>query len=124
MPQRPLALFMRDGDYYRHIRRVRRIYSERRKALIELLNTHLGKLASFEDHNAGMHIAVKLPDHLPDKVVADAAARSGVSCIPLSNYYARPRKGNGLALGFCAYTPDEMGAAMVLLRRAIDSVAN
>lgn len=119
MPQRPLALFMRDGDYYRHIRRVRRIYSERRKALIELLNTHLGKLASFEDHNAGMHIAVELPDHLPDKVVADAAARSGVSCIPLSNYYAPPITGNGLALGFCAYTPDEMQSAMARLERVI-----
>lgn len=123
MPQRPLALFMRDGEYYRHIRRVRRIYSKRRHVLIELLSTHLGELTSFDDHHAGMHIAIELPDHLHDNAVAEAAERSVVSCTLLSSYCVGPRPGNGLALGFCAYTPDEMQSAMVH-GRAIDSVAN
>ena len=122
MPQRPLALLMRDGGYYRHIRRVRRVYSERRKQFIGLLRTHLGDCASFDDYQAGMHIAVRLPAHLLDTAIASEAERSGVSCIPLSSYYAGTGEGNGLVLGFCAYTPDEMQSAMIQLRRSIDSL--
>ncbi|MEZ5585145.1 MAG: PLP-dependent aminotransferase family protein, partial [Candidatus Competibacteraceae bacterium] len=80
LPQRPLALFMRGGEYYRHIRRARRIYAERRKTLIDLLHIHLGDLASFVDHRAGMQIAVKLPDQIKDTEVSKAAARKGIEC--------------------------------------------
>lgn len=121
MPQRPLALFMQGGEYYRHIRRVRRIYSERRAQFIELLRTHLGNWVEFDDHKAGMHITVRLPEHLPDHFIAKEAAKMGVTCVPLSGYYAGEEGGNGLVLGFCAYTPEEMESAMIGLGQAMDA---
>lgn len=122
-PQRPLALFMKSGDYYRHIRRVRKIYSERRRHFIELLKTHLGDYASFDDHRTGMQIAVKLPDKLKDTEIVAAAAGQGVSCCTaLSNYNAKDSGLNGLLMGFCGYTKEEMSNAMERLRRVIDDI--
>jgi GntR family transcriptional regulator / MocR family aminotransferase len=122
MPQRPLALFMQNGEYFRHIRRVRRIYAERRQVFINLLQAHLGELATFEDHKAGMHIAVKLPGHLKDTEVAKKLAQHGITCLALSSYYASSSAQNGLLMGFCSFTETEMQQAMIKLKQVIDSL--
>jgi GntR family transcriptional regulator / MocR family aminotransferase len=121
MPQRPLALFMRHGEYYRHIRRVRRIYAERRQVFINLLQTHLGELITFEDHKAGMHIAVRLPSFLKDSEVSEKLAQHGITCHALSSYYASSSAQNGLLMGFCSFTESEMEQAMIKLKQVIDS---
>lgn len=121
MPQRPLALFMRNGEYYRHIRRVRRLYAERRQVFISLLQTHLGDLATFDDHKAGMHIAVKLPTSLKDTEVSAKLAQQGITCHALSSYYATISSQNGLLMGFCSFTESEMEQAMMKLKQVINS---
>ncbi len=124
MPQRPLAQFMRNGDYYRHIRRVRRIYAERRQAFIQLLNHYLGERVSFEDHKAGMHIAVKLPSLLKDAEIAEKLAQQGITCLPLSSYYASNSNTsqNGLLMGFCGFTESEMEQSMLQVKQVIEAM--
>lgn len=119
-PQRALALFMEDGDFYRHIRRIRRTYGERRQALVRLLRDQLGHLVSFEDHHAGMQIVVKLPPGRDDVEVAQRAARHGVMCAPLSKYYARSPKQAGLILGFCGFSVPELEQGADVLRRVLE----
>ncbi len=121
-PQRALGLFMAEGDFYRHIRRVRRHYGERRAALIDRVQTHLGGLVGFEDHSAGMHIVLRLPDDLPDMAISQEAARRGLTCPPLSGYCGSEDRLNGLLLGFCSFTIAEIEAAMPNLSAAIDAV--
>jgi len=118
-PQRALALFMQSGDFYRHIRRVRRIYGERRTVLMGLIDEHLGDIGTYEDHRAGMQIAVKLAPGFEDKTIAKVAAEKGVTCFALSTYYASKSPQQGLLLGFCSFTEDEMRRAMVTLKTLI-----
>ena len=121
MPQRPLADFMKQGEFYRHIRRVRRIYAERRAVFLELLRTRLGPSAQFEDHHAGMQVAVRFPDCVPDTELAATAATAGLSCPALSPYFTSPPVENGLLMGFCNCTPEEMRAAMPRLEEIVAS---
>ena len=121
-PQRALGLFMAEGDFYRHIRRVRRHYGERRAALIDRVQSSLGGLVGFDDHSAGMHIVLRLPDDLSDVAISEAAARQGLTCPPLSGYCGSEHRLNGLLLGFCSFTIDEINAAMPKLSAAIDAV--
>ena len=123
MPQQPLAYFMKSGEFYRHIRRVRRIYSERRQALIELLDTSLGNIVTFENHGAGMQIAIKLPPEHNDKQISKAALSKGIFCPPLSDYYRSSHSQNGLLLGFCGFTAEEMQASMETLSSIIQEMA-
>ncbi|PHS79349.1 MAG: aspartate aminotransferase [Rhodospirillaceae bacterium] len=119
-PQRALALFMKTGDFYRHIRRVRRIYGERRTVLMQLIDEHLGDIGVYEDYRAGMQIAVKLNKGYDDQRIAKAAADHGIVCFALSGYYASKPPQQGLLLGFCSFTEDEMTRAMVTLKVLIN----
>ena len=49
--QRVLSVFMDNGMFYRHIRRVRRVYAERRKTLIDCLDAQLGHILSYDDYH-------------------------------------------------------------------------
>ncbi|MCP3869137.1 MAG: GntR family transcriptional regulator [Gammaproteobacteria bacterium] len=51
-----------------------------------------------------------------------AATKNGILCSALSSYYTSAAPRNGLLMGFCGYTVDEMAAAMVRLKDVIYSV--
>jgi len=125
MPQRPLAAFMQDGGFYRHIRRMRRIYGERRRTLIGLLRAYLDdERVQWRDHHGGMHIAVHLPPDCDDIVMSTRAAAAGLICPPLSAYCAGPAQQRGLLLGFCSFSNEEMESAMPTLARIVIDTLN
>lgn len=114
--QRPLGEFMQDGSFYRHIRRMRRIYAERRRALLGLLHAHLDDpQVHWHDWHAGMHITVHLPPECNDVSISTQAASHGLSCPALSTYCADAQKQRGLLLGFCSFSEDEMKNALPIL---------
>jgi GntR family transcriptional regulator / MocR family aminotransferase len=106
--QRVLAHFMEDGDFYRHIRKSRRIYSERRKLLIELLNSQLNEFIEFDDHQAGMQLTVKFRTDINDQEISELAKQQGVHVSPLSaQYHGKPAR-SGLIMGFCGFNETEI----------------
>lgn len=117
--QHPLGTFMKDGLFYRHIRRMRRIYAERRKGLLDLLSGELHDTLSWKDHQAGMQIAVNLPPEYDDVVLSKELAQAGLSCPALSTYYRRATQENGLLLGFCSHTDQELQDAVPILKRIL-----
>jgi len=122
-PQRPLADFVSNGEFYRHLRRMRRLYDERRRALVDALRRSLGPLADFADHQAGMLIALNLPPNIDDRAVVAEAATAGLGPLALSAYYAGGQPSSGLVLGFCAFTPAEIEAATTPLAEIISRQA-
>jgi len=110
--QRTLGAFIEDEDFYRHIRRTRRIYGERRAVFLRLIEEKLGHAATFTDHQAGMQIAVTLPGVADDVALAADASAVGVGCLPLSGFSAGEGGVSGLLLGFCAFSPEEMEVAL------------
>lgn len=122
LPQRPLAVFMEDGGFHRHIRRMRRIYGQRRRAFLDLARSALGESVTVEDHQAGMQVLLRLADGTDDRAIAAAAAKRGVSVSALSDYHARPTRDAGLLCGFCAFDDAEMAAAMEDLAAALQEI--
>lgn len=118
-PQRPLAAFIDSGEFYRHLRRMRRLYDERRRMLVDALREALGDLAAFTDHQAGMLIALNLPEGVDDRAIAAEAAARGLGPLALSAYYANDPVKPGLVLGFCAFEPAEIKAATAPLAEII-----
>ncbi|MEM7563992.1 MAG: PLP-dependent aminotransferase family protein, partial [Pseudomonadota bacterium] len=102
LPCQPaLASFIDRGELYRHIRRVKRVYSERRKILLDALQQAPDKLR-FEDHQAGMQIALKFNQTLDDKKIADEALKHQIILAPLSAYYGSGKPQSGVLIGFCS----------------------
>lgn len=120
MPQQALAAFIDSGEFYRHLRRMRRVYGDRRKFLLDRLATDFNRYGSFHDHQAGMQVAFHLSDDYPERAVVDGATEQGITTQGLSQFCSRNRSFNGLMLGFCGFAEEDMGAALTKLKRVLD----
>ena len=96
LAQHALADFLRGGHFARHLRRMRAIYAERRRALV-IAAEKLGLAISGD--RAGMHVVLELPRGTRDRDVAARAAKRGLWVAPLSACYAGAGK-PGLLLGY------------------------
>lgn len=123
--QHTLALFLASGDYDRHLRRMRLLYSKRRAALVSALAEFIPD-AAITGISAGLHASVTLPDRYDEPELATLAARKGIAFGFLSRHlfgnaasgpttvligYARLSEGNiragirGLATILAAISP-------------------
>ena len=116
MPQQPLSEFIDSGDFYRHLRRVRKIYNERRKFLVNELSKKFSHFGHVQDHPAGMQLIFHLNNTLKDTEVALRAKEVGIALEPLSESTMRNLDYNGFILGFCGYTEGEMD---IVLKRLL-----
>jgi len=98
--QAVLTDFIREGHFARHIRRMRMLYLERRTALVTAIRTQMRDLLEVIGDEAGMHLVALLPPGINDIEVSRAAARQGISAMPLSSCYAKPPTRGGLILGY------------------------
>lgn len=119
MPQQALAEFMASGEFYRHLRRVRRVYGDRRSVLIKHLAEELKCFGTFKDHQAGMQIAFHLTAEINDTELVSAAVDKGLSLRALSTFSARKNGLNGVLLGFCGYTEEELSKAFSTLHSVL-----
>ncbi|MGR3760192.1 MocR-like pyridoxine biosynthesis transcription factor PdxR [Roseobacteraceae bacterium NS-SX3] len=121
MPQQALAEFMESGEFYRHLRRVRRIYGDRRRYLLDRLARDFADWGSFTDHQAGMQIVFRLRGGLDDREICARARALGLDAGALSDFCAAGERQNGLILGCCQATEEELDAALETLSQAIST---
>jgi GntR family transcriptional regulator / MocR family aminotransferase len=116
--QEVLADFIGEGHFARHIRRMRVLYSERRAALVDSIGKELRSKVDVLGDEAGMHLAVTLPNGSRDVEIAERAARQDLRIWPLSPSYlgtARP----GFILGFGSAAVVEIPPAVRKLRKLL-----
>jgi GntR family transcriptional regulator / MocR family aminotransferase len=83
--QAAFAEFLRNGDLDRHLRKMRRIYRERRDVLIASLDRWIPN-ATTSGIAAGLHALVTLPPGLDEAELAERAAAAGVRIYTLGEY--------------------------------------
>jgi GntR family transcriptional regulator/MocR family aminotransferase len=98
--QAVLTDFIREGHFARHIRRMRMLYMERRRALVEAISIQMGNMIEIKGDQAGMHLVALLPPDVSDVAVSRNAARHGISAMPLSVCYLKSPTRGGLILGY------------------------
>ncbi|GBQ87976.1 MocR-like pyridoxine biosynthesis transcription factor PdxR [Asaia krungthepensis] len=91
-----LTRFMREGHYFRHLRRTRQLYTERRALLRDTLQRCDGPLA----RNAGLSVILPLPSGFDDARLALHAREASLAISPLSAWFAKgSRARSGIVLG-------------------------
>jgi len=116
-----LADFMEQGHFIRHLRRMRRLYAERRDFFIHEANQILGHHLEFEPAHAGMSVTAWLPDSVSDVAVHHLAAQRGVTVAPISYcYYAEPKR-SGLLFGYAACDEKTIKAGLAGVEVALKS---
>ena len=107
-----MADFLREGHFARHIRRMRKLYMQRRTALVEAIGKHMPERLEIVAADTGMHLAALLPHGSDDMAVSSAAARKGVSVRPLSLCYLRPPDRGGLIFGYGGASVPQINVAV------------
>ncbi len=121
LTQEVAADFMCEGHFARHIRRMRCLYSERRTALVESIRKELGSMVEVHGAEAGMHLAVTLPEGFSDREIAAIAARQGLWLWPLSPSYVGEPLQQGFILGFGSTPSAQIPAAVRRLRNILSA---
>jgi GntR family transcriptional regulator/MocR family aminotransferase len=98
--QAVLTDFIREGHFARHIRRMRMLYMDRRRALVKAIHIQMGGMLEVIGAEAGMHLVALLPPGTDDVAVSRKAAQRGISAMPLSTCYLKPPTRGGLILGY------------------------
>ena len=93
--QLALAEFIRSGQFALHLRRMRRLYRQRRDALVAALEHHLGPFGTVHGASAGMHLTFQFADPVLDDVLLSAAAAGCEIVAPALSTHATGARANG-----------------------------
>jgi GntR family transcriptional regulator / MocR family aminotransferase len=117
--QAVMADFIREGHFARHIGRMRKLYAQRRRALVEAIQQQLDGRLEVLGAEAGMQLTALLPRGVSDVAVARKAAKKGVSARPLSACYLTAPARGGLILGYGGADVVAIHEAMQTLKTCI-----
>ena len=98
--QEALADFIMEGRFAAHIRRMRVIYRRRRNMLCRTIAGSLGARVQTIGTDAGVHVVLRLPQHVDDVDASRALADAGLDVLPLSAFYIGKPLFPGLILAF------------------------
>ena len=96
--QRAVAEFLREGCYLRHLRRMKRLYADRRETLLRCL-AEMAPDSIKVQATAGLAAVILLPEFASDVDIASRALQFGLAPAPLSPWYMQPPRQQGLLLG-------------------------
>lgn len=111
LTQATLARFIHEGHLARYIRKMRRVYEERRRKLLKALEVELSEWLRPWPSSAGLHLATAPRRRFSSEAVTQFAARLGVAVQSLGEH--------GLALGYGAIETNQIDEGIGRLRKAI-----
>jgi GntR family transcriptional regulator / MocR family aminotransferase len=120
--QMALAEFMQSGQFSLHLRRMRRLYRQRRDALVAALEQQLGDVADVYGGSAGMHLALRLRQPDADDVrMSEQLHLLGVVAHALSPQAVgqRVQPWRGFLLGYAQVPVEHMPALVGKLARVV-----
>jgi len=97
LAQKTMSLFMEEGHFAAHLRRMRAAYGARRAALVAALAPLEARGWTWSENPAGLHVLVR---HADGGAVRALAARSPLALALLSAYRVRGGRDDGLFLRF------------------------
>lgn len=117
LEQRTMALFMEQGHWERHIRRMRMIYKKKHDILLRAVETHFGNRAVVSGQGAGLHVVMMLPDTLYNEgEIIDRARQKGIRLFPFSEFHVVGQpEATTLLLGFGGMNGSEIEQGIAIL---------
>ncbi|MBA2780785.1 PLP-dependent aminotransferase family protein [Billgrantia kenyensis] len=109
--QAALAEFIVNGQFSRHIRRMRDCYRRRQALLRKALAPAVARGLRLSDGQAGMHLVAWLDEAEHERALLQRGVEQGISLSPLSNYYLDTPARPGLVLGYAGTEEAELERA-------------
>lgn len=105
LAQAAIFEFARRGLLTKHIKRVKKAYSQRRDAMLEALEKHFPDDASWSRPDGGMSVWVRLPQSVNTSQLLVQAIESGVTFVSGEHFYSSSPQQNMMRLSFTMAGP-------------------
>src|SRR5437762_3228775 len=122
--QATLARFLTEGFFLSHIKRMRKLYSDRRDFFIEQFNKLLGKYFSLEIPEAGVHFVAWVRQNEQMPVITRVCTDIGIRPSPLSSCFIKVEPKPALTFGFAAWSRAQIREGLSKFAAALDSKLN
>ncbi len=114
--QAVLALFIDEGHFERHLRRMRKVYEQRRSALMEAFDLHFGNQALVSGSESGMHVLVNLAGVRDAGTFVEQARDRRVGIYNARPYFmTEPPPGATFLMGYSSLTVDDIRQGIAIL---------
>src|SRR5690606_25197222 len=116
--QAVLALFIEEGHFERHLRRMRKVYERRRAAMLDAFERYFGDRAIITGTESGMHVLVQIRDVADADAYITRARKQGVGIYSARSYYTtEPPPGAIFLMGYTSVTEKEIHKGIRLLSK-------
>jgi GntR family transcriptional regulator/MocR family aminotransferase len=119
--QAALAQFLAEGHLARHIRRMRTLYEERQRMLLDAAARQLRGLIDVQPADTGMHVVGWLPAGTDDAAVSRACSAGGVEAPGLSQYCLEAKLPPALTLGYAGCDERTLREGVAALARVLSA---
>jgi GntR family transcriptional regulator/MocR family aminotransferase len=116
--QATTAVFLEQGLFATHVRRMRKLYKERLDGFLCEAQKYLSGFLTFPTIETGMDAMGWLPADADDSAVSSRLSAKGIDVPPLSEYALTPCP-PGLLFGFTAFSSSETQSAMQEISRCL-----
>ena len=119
--QATMARFLTEGFFLSHIKRMRKLYSDRRDFFIEQFNKLLGKYFTLEVPEAGLHFVAWLRRKTDLPVIMRTCAEVGIRPKPLSSCFIKAKADPALTFGFAAWSRAQIREGLTKFAAVLNS---
>lgn len=117
--QRALEAYISVGRYQTHLNRARRIYRQRRDAMLTALEQHMPPDTRWIPAQGGFFIWMRLPGGIPAQDLLPLAIKEKVSFAPGSMFYPGEKEHSFIRLNFAMNSPDRIHEGIRRLAGAV-----
>ena len=121
--QATLARFITEGFFLSHIKRMRKIYADRRDYFIKQFNELLGDRFTLQVPEAGLNIVAWLKREEDFPIIKRVTFDIGVRPSPLSFFCIQAKLKPAFVFGFAAWTPTQIRESLVKLASTLRTTA-
>ena len=118
LDQATAAVFLEEGFFSTHLRRMRKLYRERLEVFLDEARKHTAGWLTFSTIEAGMDAMGRLQSGADDAGISQQLAAAGISVPPVSAY-SLDACAPGLLFGFTAFSTAQIRSAMKTISKVI-----
>jgi len=121
LEQDALAAFISEGHMARHVRKMRKLYAERRELMMSGLQAHFSPWLEPIPASGGLHLTALARESLDYDAIARSARQRNLDVRSLRTLSANGNGQTGLIFGYGATAPEAITEGLLQLRRLFPS---
>lgn len=118
--QKTLSSFIEKDYLNRHLRNTIKVSNERKKIFHDSFNSLFKNEIQLDSSNRGLNVIGHLKKGVDDKKLAEFFNKIGITTYPLSSYFNKAVKKNGLVMGYCSVNSKLIKDNLLKMRERFD----